>query len=504
MKKTYIKLFSALLAVVSFTSCGDFLDEVSQDEFKPETVEDYQEILNGEGYGIMFVSVDPLSHVFTDDVQGADMSAQSWNIPYYYTDDNLAFKDVYTWQPDMDQLLTDRKLTGYYQSYQDLYKLIMACNTVLGEVDKATGTDTERKRTKGEALALRAYYYWYLVNLYAMPYNMEGTTPDKLAGVPLVLTSEIKNEGPKRSSVAAVYGQITADIEEACSLLEEAKSTTISNFRINWMAAHLLASRIYLYMENWDQVISHVDKAMSGHPVLCDLNTYSLAIPSNLIPNPYNSWADMASNNFVSSAFPETLFVGGSTNKVKISATLLMPSEDLFNSFTSDDLRKKFAFKETSMYWKLQECKAGSSERGFAWRTAELYLNSAEAYAEKFAAGDAASGAKAVNEINALRKKRIATASYQDYTLGSAEELIQFIHAERRRELCFENPHRWFDLRRYGMPKIEHPWFDKNGNRTTFTLEKNDVGYALPFPVEATTNNPNLEQNPVHAVREGM
>lgn len=79
MKKTYIKLFSALLAVVSFTSCGDFLDEVSQDEFKPETVEDYQEILNGEGYG-MFVSVDPLSHVFTDDVQGADMSAQSWNI----------------------------------------------------------------------------------------------------------------------------------------------------------------------------------------------------------------------------------------------------------------------------------------------------------------------------------------------------------------------------------------------------------------------------------------
>ena len=96
---------------------------------------------------------------------------------------------------------------------------------------------------------------------------------------------------------------------------------------------------------------------MSGNPVLCDLNTYSLVIPSKYIPNPYNTWADMASNNFVSSAFPETLFVGGSNGKkVKISATLLMPSEDLINSFTSDDLRKKFAFKETSMYWKLQEC----------------------------------------------------------------------------------------------------------------------------------------------------
>lgn len=503
MKKIYINIFTALLAVTALTSCGDFLEETSQDEFKPETVEDYQEILNGEGYGV-FSSIDPLSHVFTDDVQGADLSAQSWAIPYYYTEANLAFKDIYTWQPNMEQLLSERKLTGYYKSYQDMYKMIMACNTVLGEVDNASGTEAEHKRTKGEALALRAFYYWYLVNLYAMPYNMKGTSPDQLAGVPLVLSSEIKNDGPSRSSVAAVYGQIAADIEEACNLLEQTKSTTTSNYRINSIAAHLLASRIYLYMENWDQVIAHVDKALEGDVKLCDLNTFTLSIPSNYIPNPYNTWADMASNNFVSSAFPETIFVSGSNaSKVSISATLLMPSDNLLNSFTSDDLRMKFAFKSSSMYWKQQECKAGSSERGFAWRTAELYLNRAEAYAEKFAAGDAASGNKAVNDINELRRNRIATASYSDYQLEGADDLIQFVHEERRRELCFENPHRWFDLRRYGMPKIEHPWFDQSGNKTTFTLDQNDLGYALPFPTEATTNNPNLEQNPLHAVREG-
>lgn len=67
--------------------------------------------------------------------------------------------------------------------------------------------------------------------------------------------------------------------------------------------------------------------------------------------------------------------MGGSTQKVKTFVTLPMPSEDLFNSFISDDLRMKFAFKETSMYWKHQECKAGNSERGFAWRTAELFLS---------------------------------------------------------------------------------------------------------------------------------
>lgn len=502
MKNIYINVCFAVMATMALTSCSDFLEETSQDEFKPETVEDYQEILNGEAYGV-FTSIDPVTHVFTDDVQGADMSSQSWAINSYYTDANAAFKDVYTWQPNMDQLLTERNLTTYYSSYQNLYKLIMACNTVLGEVDKASGTDAERMQTKGEALALRAFYYWYLVNLYAMPYNMEGTTPDKLQGVPLVTSAEIKNDGPARASVSEVYGQIADDVEEACSLLEQTKATKISNYRINWIASHLLASRVYLYMENWDKVIEHVDKALAGGPKMCDLNAYTLAIPSGYTPNAYNTWADLATNNFVSASFPETIFIGGNNSpKVAVSASLVCPSDELLDMFGSDDLRLKFAFKASTMYWRQQECKVGSSQRGFAWRTSELYLNRAEAYAGKYAAGEASCGALAVNDLNVIRKNRIATASYTDCQLGSADELIAKVRVERRLELCFENPHRWFDLRRYGMPELEHVWYDKSGNASTYVLDKNDVGYALPIPTEATENNVNLQQNPLHAVRE--
>ncbi len=503
MKKIYIAIYTVLMATMALTSCGDFLEETSQDEFEPETVEDFQEILNGEAYGV-FTAIDPITHTFTDDVQGADLSSQSWAINSYYTDANVAFKDVYTWQPNMDQLLTDRSLTNYYKSYQNLYKLIMACNTVLSEVDKASGTDAERMQTKGEALSLRSFYYWYLVNLYALPYNMEGTTPDKLLGVPLVTSAEIKNEGPSRASVAAVYNQISKDVEEACSLLEQTKDTKISNYRINWIASHLLASRIYLYMENWDKVIEHVGKALEGNPQMCNLNTYTLTLPSGYTPNPYNTWADLSTNNFVSASFPETIFIGGiHAPKVAISASLIRPSDDLLNLFGTDDLRLKFAFKSSTMYWRQQECKAGNSERGFAWRTSELYLNRAEAYAEKYAAGDASCGALAVNDLDMIRKNRIKTAAYEDYQLETADKLIQAIRTERRLELCFENPHRWFDLRRYGMPQIEHVWYDKTGNASTYTLEKNDVGYALPIPTEAMENNVNLVQNPLHAERVG-
>ena len=53
-----------------------------------------------------------------------------------------------------------------------------------------------------------------------------------------------------------VYDQIAADIEQACDLFGQDK-TNRGVFRISYTAAHLLASRIYLYMENWDKVIEH-------------------------------------------------------------------------------------------------------------------------------------------------------------------------------------------------------------------------------------------------------
>ena len=39
-----------IIVVVLFSSCGDFLEESSQDLIIPKTVKDYSEFLFGEGY----------------------------------------------------------------------------------------------------------------------------------------------------------------------------------------------------------------------------------------------------------------------------------------------------------------------------------------------------------------------------------------------------------------------------------------------------------------------
>ena len=104
------------------------------------------------------------------------------------------------------------------------------------------------------------------------------------------------------------------------------------------------------------------------------------------------------------------------------------------------------------------------------------------------------------DSLDALRSKRLS--DFTAYTLTTPEDLIEFCHEERRRELCFES-HRWFDLRRYGMPSIKHSWYDASGNRTVYTLKERDLGYALPIPQDAMDTNSALKQNELAPERIG-
>ena len=82
----------------------------------------------------------------------------------------------------------------------------------------------------------------------------------------------------------------------------------------------------------------------------------------------------------------------------------------------------------------------------------------------------------------------------EDIDFASKEELIAFIKEERRRELCFEG-HRWFDLRRWGMPAITHTWHNSSSQSSTYTLEEGDLLYTVPIPEEAIQSNNSLVQN---------
>lgn len=480
------KIYTFLLGgcMLALQSCGDFLEEVSQDEFKPKTTEAFRELLNGEGYNFSS-SVNPLTYMMDDDVES--VSTSSWD------DIQRIQQELYTWQPDFYSFQDEE---GTYTSsnkdvYKNLYELIMACNIVNEYIDGSQGTDADKAIVRAEALSLRAFYYLQLVNLYAYPYNDKDHDPSTALGVPLVLASEVFDEGEPRSTVKKVYDQIAADIEQACDLFGQDK-TNRGVFRISYTAAHLLASRIYLYMENWDKVIEHATYALETAPELADLNNYT-------IDNTYNP-----TNGVISRNFPETIFLGGYraiSGSYGLMGTPFNVSSDLFNSYADNDLRIGTYLMEAASYlpYNYMLLKS-SSEQEYAWRTSELYLNRAEAYIELYKDGDQEAGQNAVNDLNTLLSKRYR--DYEPLTLKSADELQELYREERRKELCFEG-FRWFDLRRYGMPQLEHILIDQSGNSTRYILKEKDPSYVLPLPDNALEHNSNLIQNELSPRREG-
>lgn len=480
------KIYTFLLGgcMLALQSCGDFLEEVSQDEFEPKTTEAFRELLNGEGYNFSS-SVNPLTYMMDDDVES--VSTSSWD------DIQRIQQELYTWQPDFYSFQDEE---GTYTSsnkdvYKNLYELIMACNIVNEYIDGSQGTDADKAIVRAEALSLRAFYYLQLVNLYAYPYNDKDHDPSTALGVPLVLASEVFDEGEPRSTVKKVYDQIAADIEQACDLFGQDK-TNRGVFRISYTAAHLLASRIYLYMENWDKVIEHATYALETAPELADLNNYT-------IDNTYNP-----TNGVISRNFPETIFLGGYraiSGSYGLMGTPFNVSSDLFNSYADNDLRIGTYLMEAASYlpYNYMLLKS-SSEQEYAWRTSELYLNRTEAYIELYKDGDQEAGQNAVNDLNTLLSKRYR--DYEPLTLKSADELQELYREERRKELCFEG-FRWFDLRRYGMPQLEHILIDQSGNSTRYILKEKDPSYVLPLPDNALEHNSNLIQNELSPRREG-
>lgn len=468
---------------MTLTSCGDFLEEVSQDEFEPKTASSFQELMNGEGY--IANPTDPITYMMDDDVQGCKGSKMS--------ETQSARQAIFEWQPDYWQVENDCPsiYSNIKNSYQNLYKTIAACNIIIENLPGSEGEQKQKDITMAEAKTMRAFYYWRLVNTYALPYNDTQTSPETNLGVPLVLESEVKDEGAPRATVAEVYRQMIADVEEACRLYGD-DTTNRGIYRINYTSAHLLASRIYLFTEQWDKVIEHATKALATAPQLANLKSYT--IDNTTVPT----------NGVTSKKFPETIFICGQkamSSDCSLMGTCFGVSKDLASTYETMDRRMNIYLMPSGYdYYPYRILKNCSDEHEFTWRTAELYLNRAEAYMNQYRQGNNEAGQLAMDDLNTLRVNRYRV--YTDVQLTNADDLQTLLRDERRRELCFEG-FRFFDLKRYGMPRLEHILVSESGAQTRYVLEERDPMYCVPLPGNALEHNENLMQNPLAERREG-
>ena len=133
-------------------------------------------------------------------------------------------------------------------------------------------------------------------------------------------------------------------------------------------------------------------------------------------------------------------------------------------------------------------------------RSAEAYINRAEANAMLHAQG-AGDMQDVFNDIETVQTMRFRKGAAPMLTAGSAEELIQLVRDERRREFCFEGQ-RWYDLKRTKLfaKQIDHKFTEVNNSGAImgtelYMLSPNDPNYVYPIPQDELDVNNVIEQN---------
>ncbi len=522
MKRINILAVISIFAVLSsLTSCSDFLEEYSQDTDYVRSWKDLDELLIGDGYwpvnGLQkFNSQSNLGmfiHLLADEVEEQTTSFPGGGGMF---DDHQRIFGYLTWQQRVGQ---NETYSGFFPEnafWTQAYKKINITNNILNSISElSASSDTEREglaKVEGEARFLRAYYYLTLVSLYGQPYAPE--TAATQLGVPLKTSPEVIDEKWRRNTVAETFGLIESDLLRAEEVFNAVKSEKKSLYRADQTAVRLLLSRVYLYMQQWTKAAAYAQKVIDAHGQLADLRTMTTAM--------------MMKDN------PENLFsMGGDDLPAMMSYQVqgLRISNDLYNSFANNDLRReKWIWKSGSFqgvtlqkdaqdhhtapldktaasyyYYGYTEYMLGDlmPVSSLFWlRSAEAYLNLAEA--EAYQGHDT----QAQQAVNHLRQYRFPTGAINVSLTTTGSQLISDIRQERRQELMLQGQ-RWFDLRRYRVCGVQpekisithdYTYYEERGSTNAiethrFVLTADDPSWTQPIPQEVLDFNTGMENN---------
>ncbi|MDR2914645.1 MAG: RagB/SusD family nutrient uptake outer membrane protein [Tannerella sp.] len=466
------------------TGCSDFLERSSSDLIIPEHAEDFKELLQGEAYFKELFEKSAFAIYMTDDVEYRNDDEQSWSSVSH--SDLFIYQDAYGWAPEVEN---DRLADACF-SY--LYTQILTANICLTALDKMKGTTQEKKILEGQACFTRAFAYFLLANFYARAYN-EADADDPC--VPLVLEPDPTMDKPLPATIETIWNRIDKDITQALVCLKHEPETSI--YEIGYMASLVLATRIALFKENYEAVISYGEELLGFNSRLYDITL----LPSDKEENDESDRSFM--NPFNN---PEIIWMFDNGKKASYTRQLRLSvyreyftistqsTGALLPLFTYDeksgegDKRLPLWFNPPGMLtfgWEpvKYDSYAVDYKHQNAFRTAEIYLSLAEAHARK----NSPDTEKVLYYLNVLRSHRIIPYTpLENSDFSNFTTLIDFIWEERRRELCMEEHHRWWDLRRCGRPALTHVW--KNG--AVFSLEKGGSAYVLTYPRYEREYNP--------------
>lgn len=350
--------------------------------------------------------------------------------------------------------------------WNDAYNYIYTVNFLIEQLPKSNGvSEAVSKQLQGEAKFIRAFCYFYLINLYG--------------DVPLITSTDFRvNDQAPRTAKNTIYDQIISDLTEAETLLTTSYVST-ERIRPNKWAAVALLSRVYLYTEKWNEAINKATE------VIDQKSTYSLVsdLDRVFLKNSTESIWQLMPPAGVNTLEGTLSILTATPGQVSLNESIPTEFEALDNrkskwikEFNNSAGKFFFAYK-----YKVANTSGSTlpvSEYSMVIRLAELHLIRAEARARINL------NELALDDINLIRKRAGLTVPLTGLT---SIQVVAEVEKQRRLELFCEWGHRWLDLKRTGRAAAVL------STLKGATWKDTDVLY--PIPDVEISRNTNLTQN---------
>lgn len=442
-----------IIVVFLFSSCTKFLEEKSNITFAiPESFKDLRALMNNESQ--LNRSFPALIEAGSDD--------------YYVKEAVLkgrreAEQLVYTWKNHSER--------SDLSSWNKLYNTVLVANVTLEGLKRIKdGSETERKILRGEAMFARSLAFYYLSQLFCLPYD--AARKKELLGIPLRTSSDFQDLF-ERANMEDTYEFIIKELLESIAYLPDAVQY---KSRPSKPAAHALLARLYLIMGDYKEANENAGSALRFNNKLMDYSKLNAKL------------------NFpIALDNEELIYYGVGFNGYLLVNNRAFIPQNLYNSYDDRDLRKKIFFLKSSdiTFKGNYDGKNSIYFAGFA--TDELYLIRAEC---EIRLGRIAEGLDFLNKLLILRFEK---GSYLPYKDLDETEALSLVLSERRKELI-KRGIRWTDLRRLlnekGRVSKLMRKADNGIDQSSYTLEPIGKNYTYPIP-SGVTDIHAYKQNPL-------
>ena len=476
------KIIYSLLAVATLTlsSCEDFTDLQPKGKNLLTTTDQLEMLLNTEFRGC-----------------GSDMRVMAGDMIYAYS--NIATtisqpvktRNVIMWTYDVASMDKMAELTASDYDYTSFYGYIgTISNPILTKIDEAAGSETAKKQIKCEALALRAWSFYMLVNKFAKAYN-----PSTAANTPgIILMTEDKDiQTPQpKSTVEEVYAQILKDVNEAIDL-GGLPDVAINKMRFCKPAAYAVKALTLLNMQKWDEAEEAAKQAIAINGIVNDYNhAYLGSLQGYITGGSYpvmnrgqkgtdEDYFQNGSQEFYNNYTPTTManFEDGHAYKDKMSCINMIYD---YLKDAGESILGESGFNMTydlNSYW---------NDGGL--RSTQMYLAIAECETHK------GNFDTAMEYLDKVRVNRIDPAKYQPLkgTVSSEKDAIAHVKQVTMNEDIY-SVNIFIDKKRWNQLDGWKQSYSRTLAGKTYTIAPDSKMWVFPFPMSVMNNNDQITQN---------